>query len=379
MDFVKQHFEKIIFGIILAGMLWYSFGLLQEISSLYETEVDSFLPAAEDMDGKVEELDEDDFRADDLLTGSHLSWVPEEDGGFGGGGVFYHGAYIQCVNVDCRHWLPYDSEVCPACGTEQGVEQADPGQRDSDEDGISDSVEDEYDFLDPQDPDDAEEDYDDDWFTNLEELEYGTDPADVADYPLLARNLQLRAIRQDRMDLVFKNIMGGGENVPKEDWDLVFNVLRDGSWKTEFVKVGEKIKGYEIKDVEIRTETVYSKQVNDEIEQNVSVVTLQREGQDPVTVERNKRGVVGKKMRFRFFKSAVDGDEYDDFTISDDEELILTGADGEEEEYQVKSVDADDDEIEVECRTRPDKEPLTVTSDLPREYDNVERESPDEW
>jgi hypothetical protein len=46
---------------------------------------------------------------------------------------------------------------------------------DSDGDGISDTIEDRYDFLDPEDPNDADLDQDDDGLSNLQELDIGSD------------------------------------------------------------------------------------------------------------------------------------------------------------------------------------------------------------
>ena len=47
---------------------------------------------------------------------------------------------------------------------------------DTDEDGISDSIEDKYDFLDPEDPSDAELDQDNDGLSNVAEIQLGSDP-----------------------------------------------------------------------------------------------------------------------------------------------------------------------------------------------------------
>lgn len=47
---------------------------------------------------------------------------------------------------------------------------------DTDEDGISDSIEDKYDFLDPEDPSDAELDQDNDGLSNVDEILLGSDP-----------------------------------------------------------------------------------------------------------------------------------------------------------------------------------------------------------
>ncbi|UJG40291.1 MAG: hypothetical protein K9W45_10675 [Candidatus Heimdallarchaeum aukensis] len=62
-------------------------------------------------------------------------------------------------------------------GEEVLIYSTNPLSIDSDEDGLPDSFEVEYTFLDPNDADDAQLDYDGDNLSNLEEYLYGTDPS----------------------------------------------------------------------------------------------------------------------------------------------------------------------------------------------------------
>ena len=63
---------------------------------------------------------------------------------------------------------------CPFCGAEQPpISIGDGEDEDEDGDGIPDFIERKYRFLDPKNPLDARQDYDNDGFLNVEEYKYG--------------------------------------------------------------------------------------------------------------------------------------------------------------------------------------------------------------
>ncbi len=80
----------------------------------------------------------------------------------------------------CGMPIPFPSDKCPFCGKSQKEEEK--PTEDHDGDGMPDEWEKQY-GLNPLDPVDADEDKDDDGFTNIEEFEAKTDPSDPASHP----------------------------------------------------------------------------------------------------------------------------------------------------------------------------------------------------
>ncbi len=80
----------------------------------------------------------------------------------------------------CGMPIPFPSEKCPFCGKSQKEEEK--PTEDHDGDGLPDEWE-KLHGLNPLDPADADEDKDDDGFTNLEEFEAKTDPSDSTSHP----------------------------------------------------------------------------------------------------------------------------------------------------------------------------------------------------
>ena len=199
MNILKYHYEKLILGILLVAMLIYLLNLMQTLHDLSNTEAEQFLPPPNVEEKTAEKLTSDDFNALKLIDATGLKWTAHSDKI---GSIFFPGTYIECINPDCNHLIPYTRNICPWCQSEQTVDKDEkPVDQDSDGDGIINNVEEKYDFLDPNNPGDADKDFDGDWFTNKEELKLGTSPDDETEHPLLARNVQLASVKQNKLRL----------------------------------------------------------------------------------------------------------------------------------------------------------------------------------
>jgi hypothetical protein len=196
LNFLRQHFEKLVLGTVLAALVA---SIVLVILSM----------------GKARHTVEDELEMakTSLKSGKNLEPIPSLDIGplndaigspdnlFGfmvgtdgpKGGLFAPADYLTCVSPSCNYLIAGNERVCPFCRSPQPPEKKDvyPKEEDFDQDGLPDYVEKNTPFLKEDDPTDAGQDYDGDTFTNLEEYRNDTNMAMTADTPYLANNLRL--------------------------------------------------------------------------------------------------------------------------------------------------------------------------------------------
>lgn len=103
--------------------------------------------------------------------------------------------------VKCAYPIPWQAEACPFCKTEQPKEKTiDLSSIDSDGDTMPDQWETAH-KLNPQDPNDADLDADNDGFTNLEEFQAKTDPNDPKSHPGYETRMALAGISGEKVPL----------------------------------------------------------------------------------------------------------------------------------------------------------------------------------
>lgn len=339
MGILKRHYEKIGLGVCLVLLLAFSANMLLDLWSATDLPDDGPPPPGAGTQ-TVDRLVPKDFNAIALVQNPDVKWTVSQRAG--GQSLFYPGEFMICANPECNHWLPYRAKSCPWCGTNQisDIEAPPPEGEDSDDDGILDTVEAEYEFLSSNDRGDAWLDPDGDWFTNLEEVgatvTEKTDPSDNTDHPLLAHNLRLAGIQKERFDIVFQNLITGGDEVPKERWDLALKVVTDGVWKTRFANLGDTVKGYKIVDVEKKTETVFSEQINAEVEKDVSEITLEDNEGGKIVLKLGEESTAGVRVRLIFYKSATDPREAVMYSLKGNEVLTLKDVNGQTEKYNLR-------------------------------------------
>jgi len=155
-----------------------------------------------------------------------------------GVGFFIPQRRVWCV--DCMYPIPFTAAECPFCHAKQPSADAvvDPGIRDSEGKGIPDKWRMKY-FGHPfamlEDRSRADDDADDDGFTNLQEFQAGTNPRDSKDHPELVAILRFKEILTRPYPFVFTS----ATKMPDDSLRLTFN-MKDVD-RTYFTKKGEEI------------------------------------------------------------------------------------------------------------------------------------------
>ncbi len=362
MQALKRHYEKYILALFLIGLVVLSIHLLTGLQEARNRTIKGdWTPGA---DRRVQPLTDEDFRALQILNDPQVTWHTRFEGLKGS--LFYPGKYIWCANPKCQYWIPNESEICLNCGRKQGDAVIDvPQDEDADGDGIRDEIENQYDFLDPNDPRDAHADQDGDWFTNLEEINAGTAPDDPASHPPLARLLRLLSVSRDRFRIQFENLIVGRADDPKEKWDIVLRVVEDGQHKTRFVKLGAEVQGYKITGIERKTERVFSKQINDYVQQDVSELTLVGAGGEQLALRRGMPTYTGMAVRLFLHTDVHDLRIGRAIAINADEVLELVDTVNQVERYTLKVQTPDEvmatlvgsDDVTVRITREPPRKP----------------------
>ena len=142
---------------------------------------------------------------------------------------------VLCIEESCRKPIPYASEKCPFCGTEQPATPETPrAGQDTDGDGIPDEDENKY-GLNKNVAADAELDADKDGFSNLAEHKAGTDPKDPKSHPSMLSLLRVKSIQSLKVPFIFTAL----NKMPNGQLQMTFNVAKPR--RTFWVKEGEKI------------------------------------------------------------------------------------------------------------------------------------------
>ena len=167
-------------------------------------------------------------------------------------------------------------------------------------DGIPDSYEKKHPFLNPNDPNDAARDFDEDGFSNLEEFRYGTDSADPASHPPYTLKLRLLAAVRNPLPLKLEKISRDG--LAPENWQLQFSV----AGKSKFCRVrdGETIEGFKLVSLKPKIRIALDPATKSEREIDRSELTIQRGTEVPLILVPGKVGYESDvKVKFIFLTS----------------------------------------------------------------------------
>jgi nitrite reductase/ring-hydroxylating ferredoxin subunit len=153
-----------------------------------------------------------------------------------GVGLFIPQRRVWCV--DCLYPIPFAAAECPFCHAKQPLpgEPVDPSRVDSEGKGIPDKWRMKYfHHADArvEDLSRAEDDADDDGFTNLQEFQAETNPRDPKDHPELTALLRFKEIATRPYPFIFTSVT----HMPDGSLQLTFN---EGE-RTYFAKKGEAI------------------------------------------------------------------------------------------------------------------------------------------
>lgn len=289
MEFLKRHYEKLVLGLFLVGLLVGSWLLVKDLQKVGEG---AGAPPELGDAPLHEALTADVFDFEKVLLSEKLDWVSAGD--VEEGDLFEPRKYIRCADPECLYLIPISCETCPYCSAAQGPRRRGPKVlkegEDNDGDSLPNEFEAKYDFLDPDNPRDAGADQDKDWFTNLEEHEAETSLTDQKEHPPLARRLRFIGSMRRSLDITFKNLIKNRAEDPQK-WDIMLNVLEGKRLRTRIKRIGDSVGDYKIVAARFKEEKIKDPKMNN-AERTVdrSEVDLQREGdEDVITL------VVGQK------------------------------------------------------------------------------------
>ena len=190
--------------------------------------------------------------------------------------VFDNGQYLICRNEECQKVFHDDFRKCPWCKTQVKIGgPTGPGVDDEDGDGLSNTLEAENN-MDPNNPDDAQEDRDGDGFTNYDEIMVGINGVptlidDASSYPSLLNFILAKRKKARPIPFIYKSDQVASAD--KTKWEIQF---LDTRRKTRWVRIGGAIftSGYQLMDI-VKT--------NNGLE-----LTVQKEGESIVKVFKGK-------------------------------------------------------------------------------------------
>ncbi|MBN2448797.1 MAG: hypothetical protein JXR77_00325 [Lentisphaeria bacterium] len=253
MNFLRNHFEKLILGSVLIALLA-SIALLLHSLGRAGTGASALIGearAAATGGGPIKLIGEEDFRdAYQTLADQRVRFetLAVQQASPLQGNLYDPPDYILCYSETCNRLIPITADKCPFCGTEQPPRNAAPRPEDDlDNDGLPNFVEKKYPFLHPENPYDARQDEDGDGFLNAEEFRAGTDMQNPESRPPLAANLRFERVFQRPLPVMLKRISRNNSDDPArwtitmQSWDAPRN-----RWRTKLSSVGKEIEGYVI-------------------------------------------------------------------------------------------------------------------------------------
>lgn len=341
MQFLKRHYEKLALGLFLVGLLVGSWLLVKDLQEVGE----GGEPPPELGNAPLHEaLSVDVFDFEEVFQNPKLEWVaagdPEE------GDLFEPRKYIRCADPECLYLIPITLATCPYCRADQGpktrgIETPKEGE-DDDRDLLPNEFEAKHDFLDPNNPTDAGQDEDKDWFTNLEEQRAGTSLTEPKEHPPLATRLRFLWARRRSLNMTLKRVGKNRVDDPKK-WDVFLNVLDRGKMRTRIKRIGDTVGESKLKIIAIRVkeQTVKDPRMGN-VERKIdrSEIDLQREGDEEKTTLVVNRPGVEKAILVRLvlitdWRAAEPTRTWRQYEVRHDKPLVLEDSLKQKETYRI--------------------------------------------
>lgn len=220
MGFLKNHIEKILFGVLLLALGLTLMTLMNLRNNRDTADSVRLVVPREELSLDFSEVDALKERLTDhppRVAIAMSAFTPEER--------------VVCINPEDRSLIPASATHCPFCGMEQREEE-----RDSDGDGVPDHLELRW-GLDPHDPSDVHQSIDGTGFSVLFQYERGHDPTDPSDYPAHIEFLRVMDIREETIRFEFRGFTQIAEDVFMVQ--LRIRYPDQDEWETVRVRAGE--------------------------------------------------------------------------------------------------------------------------------------------
>jgi hypothetical protein len=275
-----QYGDKVLFGLFVVVLVaTAAFTLIGNTKSGSDADTRlsaRYKPSKETLDeqiGKLSQQIDSGGIPDGYITGGFATDPDEINAGPG---------EVACEN--CGWIMPENVLRCPRCGHWR--------KNDDDKDGMPNDWEDKYQLVDRYTPD-ADKDPDGDGFSNLKEYLGGSSPDDPKSIPSPFR---MTSQYRRRVDIRFKGftIKEGGslDVIDPAFWVVQINYGRGSD--TALVSLGSHFHGYKLFPLE-RTKVLRKGEhgIPDWYE-NVYVLSIQRRGQEPIKLEKDKWGTTNE-------------------------------------------------------------------------------------
>lgn len=341
MAFLARHYEKLVLGVLLLAVLGWSYWRLDSINKSGQDmqEMRQRMGTGPEDSKPMLALTADNFLGLKAFVAADIAWQPKGDSSQGT--LFDAAQYITCANPACAHILPFAVNVCPYCKVEQGPEKTkgpDLEEMDSDGDGMPDAYENKYKFLDRNNPGDANLDEDNDGFTNVEEFQSTTNPADPASHPPFAAKLRFVKAARSPLPVTVEKITRNGDDV--KAWQIQFSVLENGRRVSRFARVGETVGDFTVVELQPKTVERIDPTVKTTYQEDVSEVVLRRGQEETVVLTRaQQKYEKGVKAELLFLPDLAAGQRDRALkTVAVGEKFTLTVAPDRKETYVLTKV-----------------------------------------
>jgi len=349
LGFLIRHVEKLVLGTVLVALLGCVVFLYGGLQASKE-HVSSVKRVAADIDNtnELQERRAEEFTGARLLVNSDIGWsVGDTEKGTA---LFVPPKFLLCSNHDCAYVVKVGQEICHHCGRRQGVTE-DPKKKidldeveldakgDTDGDGIPNAVENLVPFLDARVASDALRDEDQDWFSNLQEYTAQTAMDDPKSHPPLVHKLRVLGFQRKSLPIFFSKLIRHNPE-DKSTWDIFMRYKTTGGRdKTGIFRVGDDVLDYHINDIEYREKTVFDQSIKADKIINMSKLTLQKEGQEPLDlVLGQKTHEQGVFVHFLYLTHPTDPRRCRRVVASLDEPVVLPDRAGQRESYKIAEV-----------------------------------------
>ena len=256
--FFQQHVEKVVFGLLVACLILFSFSHLKRLSETSgQREIMQLRIPFSRLDGNIPTFSEASYKklVSRISSPKSLASKHKRD-------------YFQKMHdADLRI-------------QEELERQTTPGEsRDADGDGMPNAWEMQYD-LNPEDPKDANEDPDNDGYINLDEYISSTDPRDAESLPGALKRFKIEDIYRKKIKIRFFGYL----KLPNGSYRLQINWAN----KTEFKKVGEKLRGYKIIEFIQKFDETYDPLLGATQKNDISYIKIKKMNESPITLILNQ-------------------------------------------------------------------------------------------
>ena len=248
MDFLKQHYEKVVLGALLLGFVFAMIYLLQKINSAKEVTLRDLQFSAPATKYESANFASENFKPGHIL-GERGVWNNRRPDADAGSVADLATPFPGLRCSECHKIVPL-AEVksklqCPLCGAkletppEVSDAQSEVGGIDSDGDGMPDAYEDRMGFN-KNDAGDASQDADGDGFSNLYEYLMGTDPRDPKSFPGFEKRIYLQRIFKRKLPVKLLGVTvieDPADKTSKKFWDISLRLNR----RTTSVMIGDEV------------------------------------------------------------------------------------------------------------------------------------------